>query len=51
MSCYLELAMRQGLPLAIRDKLLSEACKKSGAKLINYSAASGGEFNPKNRLK
>ncbi len=33
-AAYLELAMRQGLPLATRDKLLRAACKKSGVKLL-----------------
>jgi predicted nucleic acid-binding protein len=29
-AAYLELAMRQGIPLATRDKELRAACKKSG---------------------
>ncbi len=33
-AAYLELAMRLGLPLATRDKLLLAACKKSGVKVF-----------------
>ena len=33
-AAYLELAMRQGLPLATRDKSLHAACKKSGVKVF-----------------
>jgi predicted nucleic acid-binding protein len=33
-ACYLELACRQGLPLATRDTALKKAAKKSGAKLL-----------------
>ncbi len=33
-AAYLELAMRQGLPLATRDKAMRAACKKSGVKLL-----------------
>ena len=33
-AAYLELAMRQGLPLATHDKSLRTACKKSGVKLL-----------------
>lgn len=29
-AAYLELAVRQGLPLATRDKTLKAACKKCG---------------------
>jgi predicted nucleic acid-binding protein len=34
-ASYLELAMRQGLPLATRDKALARACKKAGVPLLD----------------
>lgn len=33
-AAYLELAMRQGLPLATRDQNLRKACKKSGVAIF-----------------
>lgn len=34
-AAYLELAMRQGLPLATRDKTLKSACKKCGIQVFS----------------
>ena len=38
-ASYLELAMRQGLALATRDKELARACKKAGVSLFDPGAS------------